>query len=195
MPAGVVTLIETGLLLITLAGAPPNVTVAPEPRLIPVMTTASPPAGEPVAGESRFNLGAIDTTGAMKVNALESVPVSPALLMTVTPVVPPACGGVVAVIVVLFTTTTLVAVAKPKLTVAPAATFVPVIVTAVVNDQIGPAAVRLAMVFETIFQRYVVPGVRPDTLKVSGVRGPLGSSGCPVTTFEAINGGLFAVPK
>ena len=156
----------------------------------------------------------------MKVNALESVPVSPALLMTVTPVVPPACGGVVAVIVVLFTTTTLVAVAKPKLTVAPAATFVPVIVTAVppeegpevgvieltvapvpgvlaavVNDQIGPAAVRLATVFETIFQRYVVPGVRPDTLKVSGVRGPLGSSGCPVTTFEAINGGLLAVPK
>ena len=36
-----------------------------------------------------------------------------------------------AVIVVLFTTTTLVAAAVPKVTVAPAAKFVPVIVTAV----------------------------------------------------------------
>jgi hypothetical protein len=38
---------------------------------------------------------------------------------------------VVAVIVVLFTTTTLVAAALPNVTVAPAAKFVPVIVTAV----------------------------------------------------------------
>jgi hypothetical protein len=49
--------------------------------------------------------------------------------VTVTP--PAACAGVVAVIVVLFTTTALVAAVPPNVTVAPAAKFVPVIVTAV----------------------------------------------------------------
>jgi hypothetical protein len=80
--------------------------------------------------------------------------------------------------VVLFTTTTLVAVAKPNDTTAPAAKFVPVIVTGVpplaaplvgltevtvaptvgavppvVKLQIGPVEVRLAIVLETIFHR------------------------------------------
>ena len=80
--------------------------------------------------------------------------------------------------VVLFTTATLLAVAKPNETIAPAAKFVPVIVTrvpplelpvagvmddtvtpvvgavpAVVKLQTGPFAERLAMVLETIFHR------------------------------------------
>ena len=106
------------------------------------------------------------------------VPLSPALLVTVTFSVAAACEGVVAVIVVLFTTTVLVAVDWPKLAVAPVAKLVPVIVrivppltgpvlglTAVtvapgpgvvgvvdVNDQIGPPAMMFAMVFPTIRQ-------------------------------------------
>jgi hypothetical protein len=53
------------------------------------------------------------------------------LLVTVTVTAPTLPGGVVAVIVVLFTTTAVVAAAPPNVTVAPAAKFVPVIVTAV----------------------------------------------------------------
>jgi hypothetical protein len=52
-------------------------------------------------------------------------------LVTVTVTAPALPAGVVAVIVVLFTTTTLVAATLPNVTVAPAAKFVPVIVTAV----------------------------------------------------------------
>ena len=91
---------------------------------------------------------------------------------------PATWAGVTAVMVVLFTTTTLLAVAKPNVTTAPAAKFVPVIVTgvpplpspvagltddivapavgavpAVVKLQIGPFADRFAMVLETIFHR------------------------------------------
>ena len=51
------------------------------------------------------------------------------LAVTVTVAAPALPAGVVAVIVVLFTTTTLVAAVPPIVTVAPAAKFVPVIVT------------------------------------------------------------------
>jgi hypothetical protein len=51
--------------------------------------------------------------------------------VTVTVTAPALPAGVVAVIVVLFTTTTFVAAVLPNFTVAPAAKFVPVIVTAV----------------------------------------------------------------
>jgi hypothetical protein len=51
--------------------------------------------------------------------------------VTATVTAPAACAGVVAVIVVPLTTTTLVAAVPPKVTPAPAAKFVPVIVTAV----------------------------------------------------------------
>jgi hypothetical protein len=53
------------------------------------------------------------------------------LLVTVTVTAPALPAGVVAVIVVPFTTATLVAAALPNVTVAPAAKFVPVIVTPV----------------------------------------------------------------
>src|SRR5215468_1938844 len=46
-PDGVVALIETLLMLVTVAGFPPMVTVIPATRLLPVITTASPPLGEP----------------------------------------------------------------------------------------------------------------------------------------------------
>ena len=51
--------------------------------------------------------------------------------MTDTVTAPALPAGVVAVILVLLTTVTLVAAVLPKVTVAPAAKFVPVIVTAV----------------------------------------------------------------
>jgi hypothetical protein len=52
-------------------------------------------------------------------------------LVTVTATAPALPAGVVAVMVVLFTTTTFVAAVVPNVTVAPAAKFVPVIVTGV----------------------------------------------------------------
>jgi hypothetical protein len=52
-------------------------------------------------------------------------------LVTVTVTAPAVPAGVVAVIVVAFVTTTFVAASPPNVTVAPAAKFVPVIVTAV----------------------------------------------------------------
>ena len=63
-------------------------------------------------------------------NPLVRLPLCP-LTVTVTVTAPALPAGVVAVMVVLFTTTTLVAAAPPNVTVAPAAKFVPVIVTAV----------------------------------------------------------------
>jgi hypothetical protein len=65
------------------------------------------------------------------------LPLNPLLLVTVAVTAPAACAGVVAVIVVLLATTTFVAAVPPNVTVAPAAKFVPVIVTAV-PPAIGP---------------------------------------------------------
>jgi hypothetical protein len=64
---------------------------------------------------------------------LARLPLCP-LTVTVTVTAPELPAGVVAVIVVLFTTTTLVAAVFPNFTVAPAAKFVPVMVTAVPPD-------------------------------------------------------------
>ena len=61
---------------------------------------------------------------------MAKLPLCP-LTVTVTVTAPALPAGVVAVMVVLFTTTTLVAAVPPKVTVAPAAKLVPVIVTAV----------------------------------------------------------------
>jgi len=63
------------------------------------------------------------------VNPLARLPLSPLLLVTVTVTAPALPAGVVAVIVVAFTTVTPVAAALPNVTVAPAAKFVPVMVT------------------------------------------------------------------
>jgi hypothetical protein len=62
---------------------------------------------------------------------LASVPLWPSVLVTTTLTAPAPWAGVVAVIEVLLTTVTPVAAVPPRLTVAPARKFVPVIVTAV----------------------------------------------------------------
>jgi hypothetical protein len=67
------------------------------------------------------------------VNPLVRLPLCP-LTVTVTVTAPALPAGVVAVMLVLLTTTTLVAAVPPNLTVAPAAKFVPAIVTAVPPD-------------------------------------------------------------
>jgi hypothetical protein len=67
---------------------------------------------------------------------LARLPLSPATV-TVTVTAPAVPAGAVAVIEVLLTTTTLVAAALPNVTVAPAAKFVPVMVTAV-PPVVGP---------------------------------------------------------
>ena len=69
-------------------------------------------------------------------NPLVRLPLCP-FTVTVTVTAPALPAGVVAVIVVLFTTTTFVAAVPPNVTVAPAAKFVPVIVTAV-PPAVGP---------------------------------------------------------
>ena len=61
---------------------------------------------------------------------LARLPLCP-LTVTVTVTAPPLPAGVMAVIVVLLTTFTLVAAALPKVTVAPATKFAPLIVTSV----------------------------------------------------------------
>jgi hypothetical protein len=64
------------------------------------------------------------------VNPLLRLPLCP-FTVTVTVTAPALPAGVVAVICVPLTTVTLVAAALPNITAAPAAKFVPVIVTAV----------------------------------------------------------------
>jgi hypothetical protein len=71
------------------------------------------------------------------VNPPARLPACP-FTVTVTATAPAACAGVVAVIWVPLTTTTFVAALPPNVTVAPAAKFVPVIVT-----DVPPAIVPL----------------------------------------------------
>jgi hypothetical protein len=126
-PAGVVAVMVVLVTTTTLvAGVPPNVTVAPAAKFVPVIVTADPPpVGPPLSGDT------LTTVGAMTyVNPLVRLPLCP-LIVTVTVTVPVLPAGVVAVRVVLFATTTLVAAVPPNVTVAPATKFVPVIMTAV----------------------------------------------------------------
>src|SRR5262245_37640301 len=64
-------------------------------------------------------------------------------IVTTTSTAPAACAAVVAVIVVAFTTVTFVAAAPPSATVAPAAKFVPVMVT-LVPPAAGPKVGAMA---------------------------------------------------
>ena len=64
-------------------------------------------------------------------NPLVSVPLWPPVLVTTTLTAPAACAGVVAEIEVLLTTVMFVAAVPPKVTDAPAAKLVPVMLTAV----------------------------------------------------------------
>ena len=134
LPAGVVAVIVVLFTTVTFVAAVlPNFTVAPAAKFVPVIVTAVPPAAGPLLGDTLVTVG-----GAIYVNALARLPLCPPVLVTVTVVAPALPAGVVAVIVVPFTTTTFVAAALPNVTVAPAAKFVPVIVT-----DVPPAVVPL----------------------------------------------------
>ena len=92
-PGGVVAMICVELVTVTeAAGVVPNVTVAPAWKFAPPIVTWSPPAGEPVVGETGLIVGA----GATNVNALERLAVWPSGLVTVTLTGPGVPGGVVA---------------------------------------------------------------------------------------------------
>src|SRR5207237_7805899 len=96
-------------------------------KFVPVIVTAVPPAVGPEVGERLETVGPVEAY----VNPLASVPLWPSVFVRTTLTGPAACAAVVAVIVVLLTTFTFVAALPPRVTVAPAAKFVPVIVTAV----------------------------------------------------------------
>jgi hypothetical protein len=58
-PAGVLAVMVVLLTTVTfVAGVPPNVTVAPDPKLVPVMVTAVPPAVDPLFGDTLVTVGA-----------------------------------------------------------------------------------------------------------------------------------------
>jgi hypothetical protein len=125
--AGVVAVIVVLLTTVTFVAAiEPNVTVAPEAKLVPVIVTAVPPVVGPPFGLTLVTVG-----GATKVKPVARLPLRPPEFVTVTVTAPAGPAGVVAVIVVLFTTVTFVAAVEPNVTVAPAAKFVPLIVTGV----------------------------------------------------------------
>jgi hypothetical protein len=87
------------------------------------------------------------------VNPLASVPLWVSGLVTTTLTAPAAWAGVVAVREVLLTTVTPVAAVPPKLTVAPVAKLVPVIVTAVppaVGPLVGATPVTVGAGFRTL---------------------------------------------
>ena len=133
LPAGVVAVMLVPLKTTTfVAAVPPNVTVAPVAKFVPVIVTAVPPAAGPLFGDTLLTVGT--TT---KVNPPARLPLCPPGLVTVTVAAPALPTGVVAVMLVLLTTTTFVAAVPPNVTAAPAAKFVPVIVTAV-PPAIGP---------------------------------------------------------
>src|SRR4029077_8573087 len=125
LPAGVVAVIVVAFTTTTFVAEPfPNFTVAPPANFVPVIVTAVPPATGPLFGLTLLTVGV--TT---YVYPFARLPLCPLTLVTVTVTAPALPAGVVAVIVVPFTTTTFVAAAAPNVTVAPAAKFVPVIVT------------------------------------------------------------------
>lgn len=126
-PAGVVAVMVVAFTTVTpVAAVLPNLTVAPVAKFVPVIVTAVPPSVEPLAGDTLVTVGT-----ATYVYPLVRLPARPPELVTVTVTAPAAPAGVVAVMVVAFATVTPVAAVLPNLTVAPAAKFVPVIVTAV----------------------------------------------------------------
>jgi len=127
LPAGVVAVIVVLFTTVTpVAGVPPNVTVAPATKFVPVIVTAVPPSVVPLFGVTPVTVGA-----PAYVYPLARLPLSPLLFVAATVTAPALPAGVVAVITVALTTVTFVAAAPPNVTVVPEAKFVPVIVTAV----------------------------------------------------------------
>ena len=73
LPAGVVAVIVVLFTTLTfVAAVPPNVTVAPEAKFVPVIVTAVPPPVDPVFGATLLTVG-----GARYVNPLVRLPLCP----------------------------------------------------------------------------------------------------------------------
>jgi hypothetical protein len=127
LPAGVVAVICVPLTTTTfVAAVPPIVTVAPAAKFVPVIVTPVPPTVVPLFGDTLLTVGT--TT---YVNPFARLPPGTPGFVTVTVTAPALPAGVVAVICVPLTTTTALPALLPNVTVAPAAKFVPVIVTGV----------------------------------------------------------------
>ena len=128
---GTDVVIEVALPVVTVAGTPPMVTVAPL-RPVPVMVTPVP--AEPDAGETSVMTGAAVVGADVTVNAIDAGGATVVVaLMRPAPTV--ATAGTVVFICwpVLFDT---VAAASPIMTIAPAR-LVPLIVTAVPGAPLG----------------------------------------------------------
>jgi hypothetical protein len=106
--AGEVQVICVALPMTTFVAAlPPNVTVAPAAKLVPVIVTLSPPRLGPLVG---LTLVAVGVGARLYVKPLGSVPNFVLGFVTTTATAPAAVrGGVLAVICVALVTTTLVA--------------------------------------------------------------------------------------
>ena len=116
---------------------PPNLTVAPGAKFAPVSVTVFPPAVDPPLGLTP------ETTGARKVyRSLLVAALVPSPVVTSTFAAPAACAGAVTVSFDVDTNVDGSAdPAGPNFTVAPAAKFVPVIVTVfppAVDPPVGP---------------------------------------------------------
>jgi hypothetical protein len=111
------------------AALPPNATVSPAAKFVPVIDTVVPPATGPLTGDTALTDGA-DGAGPYANWSAELVALVPPGPVTVTSTVPDPAGEVAVIEVAEFTVTP-VAGPAPNATVSPAAKFVPVIVTAV----------------------------------------------------------------
>jgi hypothetical protein len=124
--------IDVAELTTTLVAAEaPNLTLAPVTKFVPVIVTLVLPAGGPPTGFNAVTVGGPKAKWSFSVVA----EVPPAVLTVRSTVPVPA--GETAVIEVLELTTTPLAAAVPNVTLAPAAKFVPVIVT-LVAPAVGP---------------------------------------------------------
>jgi hypothetical protein len=124
---GVVTVTLDGLVTWTeAAGTPPKLTVLVPVRLLPVTTTAVPPAAGPLLTDSDEMVGPT-----ANVNAVESV-ADPPTVVTETGTLPAAWDLVVAVIVEPVTTVNVFAVVVPNMTEVAPVKWVPVTTTGVV---------------------------------------------------------------
>src|ERR1039457_7195191 len=130
-PADVVAVIVVAFTNVKLAATPPKVTLVAPVKVVPVMVTTVPPAGEPESGLTEVTVG----SGLYVYSVLAGV--VPTGVVTMTLAAPAAPAGVVAVIVVAFTTATPVAAAPPKVTPVAPVKVVPVMVT-LVPPAVGP---------------------------------------------------------
>src|SRR6266542_2082564 len=122
----VVPVMLVALMVDTVRAEPPNETVAPAWKSVPVIVTAVPPALAPLFGVTELTVGA----GARYVKQAMQVPLCVSGFVTVTVTAPAACAVVLPVMLVALIVETMSA-DPPKDTVAPATKPVPANVTAV----------------------------------------------------------------